>query len=162
MAVDMAQLQSIHRLETEVTDAERTVRELRQQRVEHIQDLPEYRTLEDALAVVRDAHAALKLAIRSDAELTKLQEELADAAHDLRDLREMLSHHLVAYHEDTGRDVVKDHEARTRQIELKAKLGKPAPDQARLPLGLDRHLGVRMEIGTKPEPLHLELPEVVE
>jgi hypothetical protein len=40
-------------------------------------------------------------------------------------LREILSHQLVAYHEDTGQDVVKDHESMNRQIELKAKLGKP-------------------------------------
>lgn len=45
----------------------------------------------------------------------------------------------MAYHEDTGRDVVKDHESRNRQIELKAKLGKPTLDQARLPLGFGRH-----------------------
>jgi hypothetical protein len=51
--------------------------------------------------------------------------QTAATAHDLRDLKEMLSHQLVAYHEDTGRDVAKDHTSRNRQIELGPKLGKP-------------------------------------
>jgi hypothetical protein len=72
-------------------------------------------------------------------------------------LREIPSHHLVAYHEDTGRDVVKGIDARTRQIELRAKLGKPALDQARLPLGLSRHLGQHVEIPAAPAPQHLEV-----
>jgi hypothetical protein len=47
--------------------------------------------------------------------------------------------------------VVKDHESRNRQIELKAKLGKPTLDQARLLLGFGRHFGRQVEI---PTPSH--------
>ena len=86
---------------------------------------------------MRDARARLKITIREDSELPTWRRNEPRTLFQLRDLREILSHHLVAYHEDTGRDVVKDHESRNRQIELKAKLGKPALDQARLPLGLE-------------------------
>jgi hypothetical protein len=157
MAVDMEQLQRIHRIEGEVKAAEQNANELKEKRVELIQELPEYQALQDALAAVRDARARLKIAIREDSELANLEEERAEALFRLRDLREILSHHLVAYHEDTGRDVVKDHESRNRQIELKAKLGKPTLDQARLPLGFGRHFGQHVEIPAPPTPQHLEV-----
>jgi hypothetical protein len=157
MAVDMEQLQRIHRIEGEVKGAEQCVKELKQKRLDLILELPEYQALQDALTAVREAKALLKIAMRDDKELNALEVERAEEAFRLRDLREILSHHLVAYHEDTGRDVVKGIDARTRQIELRAKLGKPALDQARLPLGLSRHLGQRVEIPAAPAPQHLEV-----
>ena len=66
----------------------------------------------------------------------------------------VLSHHLVVYHDDTGRDVIKDREATTRAIEFKAKLGKPTLDQPRLPLaGPNKYLGQHFPIpeGMKAE-----------
>lgn len=157
MAVDMQQLQAIHRIEGEVKAAEQNAKELKEKRVELIQELPEYQALQDALAAVRDARASLKIAIREDSELANLEEKRAEALFQLRDLREILSHHLVAYHEDTGRDVVKDHDSRNRQIELKAKLGKPTLDQARLPLGFGRHFGQHVKIPAPPAAQHLEV-----
>jgi hypothetical protein len=157
MAVDMEQLQRIHRIEGEVKAAEQSVKELKQQRLDLILELPEYQALQDALAAVREAKALLKIAIRDDRELNALEVERAEEAFKLRDLREILSHHLVAYHEDTGRDVVKGIDARTRQIELKARLGKPTLDQARLPLGFGRHFGQHVDIPTPPPAQHLDV-----
>jgi hypothetical protein len=69
--------------------------------------------------------------LASDTDLAKLADRIDEAKFHRRDLGEILSHHLVAYHEDTGRDVIRDMESRNRKIELKAKLGKPALDQPR-------------------------------
>jgi hypothetical protein len=73
-------------------------------------------------------------------------------------LGEILSHHLEAYHEDIGRDVIRHMESRNRKIEFKAKLGKPALDQPRLPLaGPSKYLGqhfsipVGMKVDVKPD-----------
>jgi hypothetical protein len=148
MSVDMSQLQSIHRIETEIDQSVKTVKVLLEQRSEFIEDLDEYKALEDALAAVKEARVRLRLAIRDNRELAKVEVDTAEERFKLRDLRGILSHHLVVYTQDTGRDVVKDHEAHTRQIELKAKLGKRALDQARLPLGINRHLGQHVEIPT--------------
>jgi hypothetical protein len=45
----------------------------------------------------------------------------------------------------------KDREATTRAIEFKARLGKPALDQPRLPLGINRHLGEHVPIPTRDQ-----------
>lgn len=146
MSIDMQQLAAIHRIETEVEESVRAVKELLEQRTALIEDLYEYTRLEEALAAVKEARVRLNLALRDNRELAKLEVDIAEARFSLRDEREILSHHLVVYTQDTGRDVVKDHEARTRQIELKAKLGKRALDQERLPLGLNKHLGEHVAI----------------
>lgn len=146
MAVDMQMLTSIHRIETEIDESVKAVKALLEARTGMIEDLDEYKALEDALAAVREARVRLKLAIRDNRELNKLEVDIAEAKFKRKDLGEILSHHLVVYTQDTGRDVVKDHESRTRQIELKAKLGKTALDQERLPLGINKHLGQHVAI----------------
>ena len=47
--------------------------------------------------------------------------------------------------------MIKDREATTRAIEFRAKLGKPALDQPRLPLGINRHLGEHIPIPTRDQ-----------
>src|SRR6478735_9402722 len=129
MAADIVLIQAIHRIETELADSVKGVKALIEQRSDLITDLDEFKALEDALAAVKAARYKLRLAIQ-----------------DNRELGESLSHHLVVYTQDTGRDVVRDRDGVTRQIELKAKEGKPTLDQPRLPLGINRHLGERRAI----------------
>jgi hypothetical protein len=112
----------------------------------------------DAEQALKEARDRLKITIASDPDLAKLADRIDEAKFHRRDLGEILSHHLVAYHEDTGRDVIRDMESRNRKIEFKAKLGKPALDQPRLPLGgPNKYLGqhfpipVGMKIEGKPE-----------
>jgi hypothetical protein len=76
---------------------------------------------------------------------------------DLRDLREILSHTLVLYTQQTGKVVIKEHD-RTRQIELRARISKRLLGQERLLLaGPNKYLGqhfpipVGMKVEVKPE-----------
>jgi hypothetical protein len=103
MAVDLQMLQNIHHLPGVINAAIREVKSLLEQRDERIKDLPQYQALQDALAVIAEARTRLKIAIETDPELNRLQEEIAEAMFNMRDLREILSHHLVAYHKETGR-----------------------------------------------------------
>ena len=138
-------------MQGEINAAIREVKDLLQQWDEHIRDLPEYQALRELLEAVIEARAWLKLAISNDSELNRLEVEIGEAKFHRRDLGEILSHHLVAYHEDRGRDIIKDMESRNRKIEFKAKLGKPALDQPRLPLGINRHLGEHIPIPTRDQ-----------
>jgi hypothetical protein len=79
MAVDLQMLKEIHRLQGEVTAAIREVKDLLQQKDQRIRDLPEYRALQDALAAVSQARARLKLAIRDDSELNRLELGIGEA-----------------------------------------------------------------------------------
>lgn len=120
MSVDLARLQRIHSLEGEIVAAELELRAIKDRRTELITDLPEFKELEDIRGMLRAAEVKLKLAIQDDAELNAIHEQRGEVSYHLHDLKEMLSHHLVAYHEDAGRDVVKDSSGRNRQIELSA------------------------------------------
>jgi hypothetical protein len=158
MSVDLAQLQRIHDLETEIMTAELYVKAIRQQRTDLVADLPEYRALKEAQAALHAAEVNLKLAIQDDHELNRLKVDKGEAMYQLRDLKEQLSHNLTAYMEDTGRDVIKDSQARNRHIDLYARLSKPGKrvlDQTKM--SFSQHFGVRQPIPETPAVKQLEL-----
>jgi hypothetical protein len=158
MAVDLQQLQAIHHLQGEVDEADRDVKTLVEDYAQHLADLPEQQAVSEAEQALKEALDRLKITIASDPDLAKLADRIDEAKFHRRDLGEILSHHLVVYHDGTGRDVIKDREATTRAIEFKAKLGKPTLDQPRLPLaGPNKYLGQHfpipegMKVEVKPE-----------
>jgi hypothetical protein len=99
MPVDLQQLNEIHRLEGEVDQSRAGVKQLEQKRVDLVEALPEYVALEEAKRAVEEAKARLKIAVRDNRDLAKLEVDIAEARFDLRDLREILSHTLVLYTE---------------------------------------------------------------
>jgi CRISPR/Cas system CMR subunit Cmr4 (Cas7 group RAMP superfamily) len=158
MSVDLQQLQAIHHLQGEVSEADREVKTLVEDYEQQLADLPEQQAVDEAERALKEARDRLKITIASDSELAELADQIDEAKFKRRDLGEILSHHLVVYHDETGRDVIKDREATTRAIEFKAKLGKPTLDQPRLPLaGPNRYLGQHfpipegMKVEVKPE-----------
>src|SRR5215218_9136313 len=145
MPVDYQQLQDTHRLEGEVDQAKSGVKQLAQSRVDLIEGLPEYVALEEAKRAIEEAKARLKIAVRDNRDLAKLDVEIAEARFDLSDLREIESNTLVLYTQQTGRAVIKEHD-RVRQIELRARISKRLLSQERLPIGINRHLGQHFPI----------------
>ena len=159
MAVDLQQLQEIHRIESEVDQGQAGVKQLVQSRLDLIEGLPEYKALEEAKAAVEEAKARLKIAVRDNRGLAKLDVEIAEARFDLRDLREILSHTLVMYTQQTGKTVLKEHH-RIRQIELRARISKRLLGQERLPIGINRQFGVHVPIPERrPEVKQTEVGE---
>jgi hypothetical protein len=141
MAVDLQQLQAIHHLQGEVSEADREVKTLVEDYEQQLSDLPEQQAVDEAEQALKEARDRLKITIASDPDLAKLADRIDEAKFKRRDLGEIVSHHLVVYHDETGRDVIKDREATTRAIEFRAKIGKPTLDQPRLPLGLSQYFG---------------------
>jgi hypothetical protein len=156
MAVDYQQLNEIHRIEGEVDQARAGVKNLVESRISLIEGLPEYQAVEEIKAALEAAKAKLKIAVRDNRDLARLDVDIAEARFDLRDLREILSNTLVLYTQQTGKAVLKEHD-RVRQIELRARISKRLLGQERLPIGIDRHLGERVEIPAAPAPQHLEV-----
>jgi hypothetical protein len=155
MPIDLQQLNEIHRLEGEVDQARGGIKQLVRDRVDLIEALPEHQALEEARAAVEAAKAKLKIAVRDKRDLAKLDVDIAEARFDLRDLREILSHTLVLYTQQTGKVVIKEHD-RTRQIELRARISKRLLGQERLPrpnkyLGQHFPIPVGMKVEVKPE-----------
>jgi hypothetical protein len=138
----------------EVDQTRADVKQLEQKRVDLVGALPEHQALEEARAAVEAAKARLKIAVRDNRDLAKLDVEIAEARFDLRDLREVLSHTLVLYTQQTGKIVIKEHD-RTRQIELRARISKRLLGQERLPLaGPNKYLGQHFPI---PEGMKVEV-----
>jgi hypothetical protein len=141
-------------VDSEVADIARAELE-RRGTEQQLADLPEQQAVDEAEQALKEARDRLKITIASDPDLAKLADRIDEAKFHRRDLGEILSHHLVVYHDETGRDVIKDREATTRAIEFKAKLGKPTLDQPRLPLGgPNKYLGQHFPI---PEGMKVEV-----
>ena len=72
-------MNEIHRLEGEVEQARAGVKAVIEQRTSLIEALPEYQALEEARAAVEAAKAKLKIAVRDNRDLAKLDVEIAEA-----------------------------------------------------------------------------------
>jgi len=110
MAVDLQQLQEIDRIESEVDQGRAGVQQLVQSWLDLIEGLPEYKALEEAKAAVEEAKARLKIAVRDTARWPSWTLRSLRPGFDLRDLREILSHTVVMYTQQTGKAVLKEHD----------------------------------------------------
>jgi len=159
MAVDLQQLQEIYRIESEVDQGQAGVKQLVQSRLDLIEGLPEYKALEEAKAAVEEAKARLKIAVRDTARWPSWTLRSLRPGFDLRDLREILSHTLVMYTQQTGKAMLKEHD-RIRQIELRARISKRLLGQERVPIGINRQFGVHVPIPERrPEVKQAEVGE---
>jgi hypothetical protein len=156
MAVDLQQLQQIHRLESEVDQARAGVKQLTPSRVDLIEALPGVAGTRGGPGRCRGSQGKAQNRRPRQPRPREAGRRIAEARFDLRDLREILSHALVLYTQQTGKVVIKEHD-RTRQVELRARISKRLLGQERLPLGINRHLGqhfpipVGMKVEGKPE-----------
>jgi NADPH:quinone reductase-like Zn-dependent oxidoreductase len=97
---DLQLLQAIHRIESELDQVSREVKQLEGGRVALIANLPESRALAEALRALYEAR--LRIAVRENREGNKLEVDLAEVRFKRRDLKDIHSHHLVVYTQDTG------------------------------------------------------------
>ena len=91
MSVDMQLLQGIHRIESELDQITRELKQIEGERADLISDLPEFKALTEALQALNEARARLKIAIRDNHEVNKLEVDLAEVRFNRRDLKEVLS-----------------------------------------------------------------------
>ncbi|BCW78307.1 hypothetical protein [Arthrobacter sp. NicSoilC5] len=87
MSVDLAQLKRIRDLEKDTDQGSVALKSIKERRTDLITAMDEFAELEQAQAAVRAASVRLKLAIRSNAELTALEELREDEAWHLHDLK---------------------------------------------------------------------------
>lgn len=147
MPVDMDLINNIHRVESDISETQSKIKTIRQERKEAIEEIPEYAGVLQLAEQLKAARESLKDVIQEDPSLAATDNELDELKFKLKDLVEILSHHLVVYFQDTGREVVTDSFGDTRQIDFKAKLGAEALDQEKLPFEqLEEDNNVQIEI----------------
>lgn len=133
---NMQLIESIRRVETDIHDTKDRIKVLAETRKANIAELPEYTQLAELLAQVVKARQELKSAVKGDTDISKMGSELEKERFKLTDLKEMLSHHLVLYREQSKNAYIEQEEStKVRPIILSAKLGKPEYHQEALPIG---------------------------
>jgi hypothetical protein len=130
---EMNLINDIHRVEQEIEECTAKIKTIKDDRKSQIEELPECKDLQGLTNDLKVARELLKGAIEADKDISTTSSELSEYKFKLNDLKEILSHNLVIYFRDTGREVVEDFESTTRQIVIKAKLGAKALDQESLP-----------------------------
>jgi hypothetical protein len=153
MSVNLEQLQRIQDLMDEFIATKRELKDINRA----IAELPEAVALKEAEAALVAATENLRLAMKNDRDYARLAVQKGDMVWHLRDLKDQLSNHIRAYHEDSGRDVVPDRAKVPHAIVATYSLEwkKPALDQPKLPLS--QHFGVRQVIGEAPAARQLQI-----
>jgi polyribonucleotide nucleotidyltransferase len=122
MPVDAEMIESIRRVEQDIRESAAKTKRLKADALDAAQQLQEYQDVQELAAKLKEARATLKAAIMDDRIAAELEAETAT----LKDLREILSHHLVRYREASENSYIEDEESnKVRPILVTAKLGKP-------------------------------------
>jgi hypothetical protein len=132
---DMELIESIRRVEQDIRESRAKVVDLRDDLAQAVSDLPESGVLVEAVSEVKIAREKLKQAIADDKDCVALRDAKEAEASKLKDLREILSYHLVRYRETSQTTYIEEElSSKVRPIRLKAWLDKPEYHQEALPL----------------------------
>lgn len=139
MPVNMHLMHTINDVDKEIRTEKARLKEWREDYKADIQSTDEYRALEAAKNDVKLAKAKLEHRVSTDSDLARDRAEIDAQAEKVRDLREILSHHLVEYFKETGKTAIRldvlDQDQQ-QQVIVNAKLGRVEAklDNMELPL----------------------------
>lgn len=123
--MDETTIDAIHRLMTEISETKQKSKTVKENLKDVLEQNDEYRALEDDLKELTTKRAAAKKVLQADKDYQLVSSELEELKFKLKDLQEILSHHLVTYYNETHKMQLKDSEGETRPVILSAKIGKP-------------------------------------
>ncbi len=123
--MDEKTIDAIHRLMTEITETKQKAKTVKENLKDVLEQNDEYRALEDDLKELTTKRAAAKKILQADKDYQMVSSELEELKFKLKDLQEILSHHLVTYYDENKKLQLKDAEGEVRPVILSAKIGKP-------------------------------------
>jgi len=123
--MDEKTIDAIHRLMTEITETKQKAKTVKENLKDVLEQNDEYRALEDDLKELTTKRAAAKKVLQADKDYQMVSSELEELKFKLKDLQEILSHHLVTYYDESKKLQLKDAEGEVRPVILSAKIGKP-------------------------------------
>lgn len=123
--MDETTIDAIHRLMTEITETKQKAKTVKDNLKDVLEQNDEYKALEDDLKELTTKRAAAKKVLQADKDYQLVASELEELKFKLKDLQEILSHHLVTYYNETSKTQLKDAEGEVRPVILSAKVGKP-------------------------------------
>ena len=123
--MDESTIDAIHRLMTEISETKQKAKTVKENLKDVLEQNDEYRALEDDLKELTTKRAAAKKVLQADKDYQMVSSELEELKFKLKDLQEILSHHLVTYYDESKKLQLKDAEGEVRPVILSAKIGKP-------------------------------------
>lgn len=122
---DETTLSAIHRLMTEMEETRGKIKDMRDNLKDVVLQNQEYQELQEELKELTTKRQQAKKLLESDRDFQTLNSELEELKFKLKDLQEIMSHHLVTHYNETQEPTIKDPDGEVRQIVLNAKVGKP-------------------------------------
>lgn len=118
-------LTAIHRLMQEVDETRGKIKDMRDNVKDVLLQNAEYQKLQEELKELTTKRQQAKKLLDSDRDFQTMNSELEELKFKLKDLQEIMSHHLVTHFNETHETVIKDPDGEVRQIVLSAKVGRP-------------------------------------
>jgi TolA-binding protein len=123
--IDETTLAAIHRLMVEMEETRAKIKDMRDNIKDVLLQNEEYQTLQEELKELTGKRQQAKKLLEADRDFQTLNSELDELKFKLKDLQEIMSHHLVTHYNETQEITIKDADGEVRQIMLSARVGKP-------------------------------------
>lgn len=122
---DETTLGAIQRLMAEMEETRSRIKAMRDNIKDVLLQNSEYQELQEELKELTNKRQQAKKLLEADRDFQTLNSELEELKFKLKDLQEIMSHHLVTHYNETQETQIKDPDGEVRQIILSAKVGKP-------------------------------------
>lgn len=122
--MDEKTIDSIHRLLGDIAETKAASKTIKEQLKDLAEQNDEYRALEEELKELTTKRAKAKEILKADNDYQKFSVELDELKFKMKDLAEILSHHLVSYYSETNATQIKDETGEVRQVIISAKIGR--------------------------------------
>ena len=122
---DETTVDAIHRLLSELAETKNQIKTTRDQIEGILEHNDEYKQLQEEVKTLITKRTEMKKMLDADKDYKHFNEELDELRFKLKDLQEILSHHLVTYYNETRSTQIKDQDGEVRPVLLSAKIGRP-------------------------------------
>lgn len=122
---DRTTQEAIEHLLPEIEETRHKLKTMRDQLKDTIEQNDEYQALAEEVKELANKRIEAKKLLLADTAYQQLNAEVEDYKNKLKDLQEIMSHHLVTYYNETSRTEIETAHGETRAVILSAKMGKP-------------------------------------
>jgi predicted nucleotidyltransferase len=123
--VDEKTIDAIHRLLQEMTETRGKLKAMNMDLKDVMEQNDDYRKIQDELKELTGKRAQAKKLLEADKDYQTIASEVEELKFKMKDLSEILSHHLVTYYDETRQTEIKDNDGEVRPVIISAKIGKP-------------------------------------
>lgn len=106
----------------EVREAKHQIKTVREGLTDALGQVEEYKGLQESAKELAVKRAEVKKLILADKDIQSVSSELEELKFKLKDLQEILSHHLVVHFSETQATEIKDADGETHQVVISAKI----------------------------------------